>query len=59
MKKIKINKSKLYSLYMNEIHIISEILEDKSYFSPEEIVGIICEVLEKNPELIQEKSLKL
>jgi len=44
---------------MNEIHIISEILEDKSYFSPEEIVGIICEVLEKNPELIQEKSLKL
>lgn len=44
---------------MKEISRISDLCEDKSYFTPEEIVGIISETLEKNPELITEKKLKL
>jgi hypothetical protein len=55
MKNIKINKEKLFKLYMDEVNRISDIFEDKSYFTPEELIGIVSEVLEKNPNLITEK----
>ena len=37
---------------MQEIHNICDILEDKSSFSPKEIVNILSYVIEQNPELV-------
>lgn len=54
MKNIKINKEQLYSLYMEEVHRIADLFEDKSHFTPQELIGIVSNVLEKNPELIIE-----
>ena len=48
---MKIDKQKLYKLYMQEINRICDLCEDKSSFSPKEIVGIIAEIIEKNPNL--------
>ena len=49
---MKINQKKLYELYMAKIYQICEDLEDKSHFSVEEIIQIMSEILEKNPELL-------
>jgi hypothetical protein len=59
MKNIKINRKKLFRLYMDEVERISEIFEDKSHFTPEELIGIVSEVLEQNPNLITEKGNKI
>jgi hypothetical protein len=57
MKKIKINKEKLYSLYMEEVNRISDLFEDKSYFSAQDLIGIVSDILEKNPKLITENNI--
>ena len=59
MKNIKINRKKLYSLYMKEVNFIADIFEEKSHFTPEELIGIVSKVLEENPELITEKGYKI
>jgi hypothetical protein len=59
MKKIKINRKKLFSLYMREVERISDLYEDKSYFTPEELIGIVADVLEKTPEIIEEKKPRI
>lgn len=46
-------------MYMKEIEEICDLFEDKSHFTPEEIVGIISDILEKNPELIDERVYKI
>lgn len=52
---MKIDNKKLHSLYMEEVRKICEICDWKTHFEPEEIVNIICEILEKNPKLIKNK----
>ena len=59
MKNIKINKKELYSLYMEEVNRICDLFEDKSHFTPQELIGIVAEVLESNPEIITEKKPRL
>jgi len=56
---IKIDKEKLYELYMVEVERISEEFEDKSHFTPEELIGIVAQVLEENPKLITEKGYRI
>ena len=53
---MKIDKQKLYKLYMQEINRICDLCEDKSSFSPKEIVAIIAEIIEKNPNLYKIES---
>ena len=59
MKDIIINREKLFELYMDEVHRISEELEDKSHFTPEELIDIVSNVLETNPKLITEKGYRI
>jgi hypothetical protein len=59
MKNIKINRERLFELYMDEVHRISEENEDKSHFTPEELIGIVSNVLETNPKLITEKGYSI
>lgn len=49
---MKINRKKLLKLYLKKVNEIAEACEDKSVFSPEECVGLVVEVLEGNPELL-------
>jgi len=49
---IKINTQKLYKLYMAKINKIADDLPEKSTFEPREIVDIIAQIIEKNPDLI-------
>ena len=44
---------------MKEINRIADICEDKSHFTPEELVGIVAQVLEENPNLITEKGYEI
>ena len=57
--KIKIDKERLYSLYIKEINRICDLFEDKSHFTPKELIGIVAQVLEKNPDIIEEKKPRL
>ena len=50
---MKINKDKLFHLYMEEVDKISEVCDWKTHFGPEEIVSIISTIIEKNPDLIE------
>ena len=59
MKNIKINRKKLYSLYMKEVNLIADVFEEKSHFTPEELIGIVAKVLEENPELITERGYRI
>ncbi len=47
-----INKPKLYDLYMDKVSQISEICDWKTQFGPEEIVNLIAEIIENNPDLV-------
>jgi hypothetical protein len=51
--KIKIDKDRLYNLYMDNVNLICDECEEISSFTPKDIVHIISNVLEKNPDLIQ------
>ena len=50
---MKINKEKLFELYMNKVDKICEECDWKTEFGPKEIVYIIATIIEKNPEIIE------
>ena len=52
---MKINREDLLKLYIIEIEHISESLDWKTQFGPEEIVDIIVSIIEKHPTLLSEK----
>ena len=49
---MKINKEKLYRLYMKEVETICEVCDWKTHFTAEECVNIVSHLLERNPDLI-------
>jgi hypothetical protein len=49
---MKIDRKKLYQFYMDEVNHIIDECDWKTHFTPEEIIGIVSSVIEKNPELI-------
>jgi hypothetical protein len=49
---MKINKEKLYELYVQEVEAICEVCDWKTNFSAEECVNIVSYLLEENSELI-------
>lgn len=55
---MKIDRKKLFELYMAEVDNICEICDWKTQFGPEEIVGIISGILENNPNLITQDNSK-
>jgi len=61
---MKLNRKKLYDLYMQEVNDICEVCDWKTNFGPEEIVDIICNIIEKNDvtenniDLISDQELK-
>jgi hypothetical protein len=53
---MKINKEKLYELYMKEIEAICEACDWKTSFTAQECVYIVSHLLERNPDLIKYES---
>lgn len=51
---MKVNQEKLYELYMKKVYEISELCDWKTHFDPYDIVGIIAQVIEENPHLIEQ-----
>jgi hypothetical protein len=49
---MKINKDELYKLYMEKVNQIAEDCDWITSFGPEEIVNMIANILENNPQLI-------
>ena len=49
---MKINTTELYKLYMEWVNQVSEDLEWKTHFGPEEIVHAIAKIIEENPHLV-------
>jgi len=50
---MKINKEKLYELYLQAMDEILEECDWKTHFSAQECVYLVSRVLEQNPELIK------
>jgi hypothetical protein len=50
---MKINREELYKLYMEWVNQVSEELDWKTHFGPEEIVHAIANILETNKDLIK------
>jgi len=51
---MKIDKEELFKLYMEWVDKVSEDLDWKTHFGPEEIVNVIVNIIENNPQLCQE-----
>jgi len=51
---MKIDKKELFKLYMEWVDKVSEDLDWKTHFGPEEIVDTIVNIIENNPQLCQE-----
>lgn len=49
-----IDKEALYELYMKKVNQIAEDCDWVASFGPEEIVNMIANILETNPQLISE-----
>jgi type II secretory pathway predicted ATPase ExeA len=49
---ISIKKKELYDLYMLKVDEICEVCDWKTQFGPEEIVNIIANIIENNPQII-------
>jgi len=49
-----INKEELFKLYMEWVNKVSENNDWKTSFGPEEIVHSIANIIENNPQLIQD-----
>lgn len=49
-----IDREELFKIYMKKVHEIAEACDWKTSFGPEEIVGLIADILETNPELIKQ-----
>jgi hypothetical protein len=54
---ISIKKKELYDLYMTEVDSICEICDWKTEFNPTEIVNIIANIIENNPQIIVNNDL--
>jgi len=50
---MKINKEKLYKLYMQEVEAICEVYDWKTHFTAQECVNLVSYLLEENPDLIK------
>ena len=50
---MKINKEELFDLYMKWVNQVSEDIDWKTNFTPDEIVNAIATILENNPKLIE------
>jgi hypothetical protein len=51
---MKINRDELYKLYMEWVNEVADEFDWKTHFGPEEIVHSIANILETNPQLIQD-----
>lgn len=49
---MKINRDKLYELYMNKVDKITETCDWVTTFAPKDIVHLISSIIENNPDLI-------
>jgi hypothetical protein len=49
---MKVNKEKLYELYMGWVGEVTDNCDWKTSFGPEEIVHAIGSIIENNPDLI-------
>lgn len=49
---MKIDKEELLKIYMKWVEKVSEDIDWKTYFTPNEIVNAIATILENNPQLI-------
>jgi len=49
---MKVDKEKLYELYMNWVDEVTDNCDWKTSFGPEEIVHAIGVIIENNPDLI-------
>jgi hypothetical protein len=56
---IKIDREKLYELYMDNINYICDQCEDISHFTPKDIIRIISNIIELNPNLISKDNVHL
>ena len=50
---MKINKEELFDLYMKWVDQVSENIDWKTHFTPDEIVNAIATILENNPKLMK------
>jgi len=50
---MKIDRKKLFELYMAKVNQVADDLDWKTNFGPEEIVDMIAEIIEKNPKIIE------
>jgi len=51
---MKINREKLYDLYMDQVNLICDECDWVSTFTPKDIVSIISSIIEENPDLVTE-----
>ena len=51
---MQINKEELFKLYMEKVNQIAEDCDWVTSFGPEEIVNMIANILENNPQLIND-----
>lgn len=51
---MKIDRNELFKLYMNWVNDVAEECDWKTSFGPEEIVNSIANIIENNPQLIQD-----
>jgi hypothetical protein len=56
---IKIDREKLYNLYMEKVDFICEECDWVSYFTPRDIISIISRIIESNPNLISKDNVQL
>jgi len=54
MKKIKINRVKLYDTYMEWVNQVADDIPEKTHFNVDEIINAISRILESNTDMIQE-----
>lgn len=50
-----INRKMLFNLYMREIDKIAEDCDWKTNFTPEEIISIVCKIINENSDSLFEK----
>ena len=53
---MKIDREKLYDVYMDWVYQVSEDIDWKTHFTPKEIVNAIADILENNPKMIRNES---
>ena len=54
MKKIKINRVKLYDTYMEWVNQVAEDIPEKTHFEIDEIINAISRILESDTDIIQQ-----